>query len=137
MTNVEIQVGKFGRTNLGKIFIFAYIENAQGERYKNKVILSDGKKIINEFYYFEKDEKIVKESFNLIDLIEAGDYVNGTQVDEFDDEDGNLYLGFGIYTDSCMDCIEEVRPLSTVEIKTIVTKEQFEAMEYKVGDKND
>lgn len=131
MTNAEIQVGKFGRTNLGKILIFAYLENLQGERYKNKVILTDGKKIINDFYYFKKDEKIVKESSNLIDLIEAGDYVNGYKVIEPNNDKDCLFdymrvgteaVNIGVYKD---------------DIKTIVTKEQFKSMEYKVGGEDD
>lgn len=65
----EIKVGKYGRTNLGKIFIFAWLVDENNRRYTNKVILGDGKRINNEFYYFEKGEEIVKESSNIIDLI--------------------------------------------------------------------
>ncbi len=75
---------------------------------------------------------IVKHSKNIIDLIEVGDYVNGMQIDEFDDVEGNIFLGFPIYDDGLMDCISEFRPLSTVEIKSIVTKEQFTQAEYKI-----
>lgn len=77
-------------------------------------------------------EVIKKHSFKLIDLIEVGDYVNGMEVDEFDDVEGNIYLGFPIYDDSLMDCISEFRPLETVKIKSIVTKEQFESVKYEV-----
>ena len=76
-------------------------------------------------------EKWVKtHSKNKIGIVEKGDYVNGMEVDEFDDEEGNIYLGFPIYTDACMDCIEEVRPLSSIEIEDIVTHEQFESVKY-------
>lgn len=64
--------------------------------------------------------------------IEAGDYVNGMEVDEFDDVEGNIYLGFPIYNDGLMNSISEFRPLETVEIKSIVTKEQFESIKYEV-----
>ena len=47
---------------------------------------------------------------------------------------GNLYLGIPIYDDALMNCISEVRPLDTIEIKSIVTKEQFEKVMYKVGE---
>ena len=43
--------------------------------------------------------EISNHSKNIIDLIEVGDYVNGMEIDEFDDVEGNLYLGFGIYDD--------------------------------------
>lgn len=50
---------------------------------------------------------IKKHSKNIKELIEPGDYVNGME-------------------------IEEIRPLSTIEIKSIVTHEQFEQAEYRV-----
>lgn len=31
---MEIEVGEYGRTNKGKIFIFAWLENSDGKRYK-------------------------------------------------------------------------------------------------------
>ena len=68
----EIKVGEYGRTNLGNIIKFAWFQNSEtGEIYKNKVILVD--KMMTEtypFYYFKKDEYIVKHSPNLIDIIE-------------------------------------------------------------------
>jgi len=68
------------------------------------------------------DEKcIVKSSPNIIDLIEVGDYVNGDRVDAI----GNKYVIF-YDGDGDIETFEE-------DIKSIVTKEQFEAMEYKVG----
>ncbi len=77
---------------------------------------------------------IVKHSSNIKELLEKGDYVNGYELLEFDDEEGNLYLGIPIYEDALMNCISEVRPLDTIEIKSIVTKEQFKNIEYKVGE---
>ena len=66
------------------------------------------------------DDIVLKSSPNIIDLIEVGDYVNGEKVtDKFD-----YLLVFGnadYYKDEN-------------EIKSIVTKEAFENMEYKVGD---
>lgn len=71
------------------------------------------------------DWEIIKSSPNIIDLIEVGDYVNGMQVTRICfDEDGKRILNLS-------NCILE---LMNEDIKTIVTKEQFESMEYKVGD---
>lgn len=66
---------------------------------------------------------IEKSSPNIIDLIEVGDYVNGIRVDEIK----NGQLRTSSYYDGyiCNLCSEN-------EIKTIVTKEQFSSMEYKV-----
>ena len=118
MTNAEIQVGEYVRTTSG--FIAKCIEKDEYYLgFDGSVKISYGE-LWSNLYPSEND--ILNHSFNLIDLIEAGDYVNGIEVKEFDDDEGHLYLGFGIFTDSCMDCIEEIRPLSTVDIRTIVTK---------------
>ena len=58
-----------------------------------------------------------KSSHNIIDLIEIGDYVNGYEVTSKDQ-----FLGFGNHD----------WYMTNDEIKSIVTREQFEAMEYKV-----
>ena len=67
---------------------------------------------------------ITKASNNLIDLIEEGDYVNGLPVTRIciDDETNEKYLNmFG--------SISEYR---SEDIKSIVTKEQFDSMKYEV-----
>ena len=73
-------------------------------------------------YEFYTDEKVIKEckvSYNIIDLIEPGDYVNGYEVTSKDQ-----FLGFGNHDWYILDN----------EIKSIVTKQQFSQMEYKVGE---
>jgi hypothetical protein len=65
---------------------------------------------------------MIKHSPNIIDLIEVGDYVNGYPVIDIG-QDYICVCDFG----KSEDLIEE-------DIKTIVTKEQFESMKYKVGD---
>ena len=67
-------------------------------------------------------KKIVKHSKNIIDLIEAGDYVNGKYVYSVGTAMGNLPIinhTDGTFTPSNM-------------IKSIVTHEQFESVEYKI-----
>lgn len=83
-------------------------------------------------------EDISKASHNIIDLIEVGDYVNGFPVsDIYIDEyiadndklkfgDKDLVLSFKSNMDTYY--------LYTDSIKSIVTKEQFEQMQYKVGE---
>jgi len=68
---MEIKVGEYGRTNLGRIFIFAWLEYKEGKRDESKVMLGNGETFENKFYYFEKNEKIVKHSKNIIDLIKV------------------------------------------------------------------
>ena len=88
-------------------------------------------------FIFVPEDMIVKASHNIIDLIEEGDYVNGSkvvdigiigkdkekwvwveQMEDTDNKYGDDYVGY-----------------NNEQIKSIVTKEQFEAMEYRLGDK--
>ena len=64
-----------------------------------------------------------KTSPNIIDLIEVGDYVNGHRVIDFILENGKRK---GIIVDA------DIWGFDIDEIKSIVTKEQFESMEYKL-----
>ena len=82
-----------------------------------------------EFKRNGKDTSIVKYSSNIIDLIELGDYVNGWEVQEkFKDNEERWYIG-----ECCGDSYYDNYAYND-EITTIVTKEQFKAIEYKVGE---
>ena len=77
-------------------------------------------------------ENVIKSSPNIIDLIEVGDYVNGLKVSSI----GGTYYGRkdkAIYCDYCEN--KETGKWTMIyddEIKSIVTKEQFTSMEYKL-----
>ena len=66
---------------------------------------------------------IAKPKHNIIDLVQVGDYVNGLKVYEVK----NDIKGFGVVVFS--DC-----SIHEWQIKSILTKEQFESMSYKVGE---
>ena len=76
--------------------------------------------------------EIIKASHNIIDLIEVGDYVNDNRVitDVYRTPSGNFvevdsrYIVFGWGTGM----------IPENEIETIVTKEQFCSMEYKINE---
>ena len=127
----EIKVGEYVRTKKGFIAkVCAYQD----------LTTYDDKGISVTFHSFDTDKgeiadlEVAKYSSNIKELLGKDDYVNGYELQEFDDEEGNLYLGIPIYDDALMNCISEVRPLDTIEIKSIVTKEQFEKVMYKVGE---
>ena len=70
-------------------------------------------------------KNIIKASFNIIDLIEAGDYVNGYKVTYIDNDNQILRVdGFSWGTNI----------IENKDIKTIVTHEQFNSMKYEVGE---
>ena len=76
----------------------------------------------NEFYALS-DNDVIKASYNIIDLIEVGDYVNGMKVDSI-----SKTLVYHFYTND-MECA-----MHEGDIKSIVTKEQFKSMEYRLGE---
>ena len=83
-------------------------------------------------------EDVYKKSDNIIDILEVGDYVNGERVIalEKDVDKRNIYpsnVGAKIFTDYELQG-NWYFGIQEEDIKSIVTKEQFESMEYKVGD---
>lgn len=69
--------------------------------------------------------QIEKASYNLINLIEKGDYVNGVKVTYIDNDNQILRVdGFSWGTNI----------IENKDIKTIVTHEQFNSMKYEVGE---
>ena len=79
---------------------------------------------------FVKYEDIKKHSFNIIDLIEERDYVNGIKI-------YSLKKGIG-YRDKEQEVVIinknfcNCKFIRTEDIKSIVTKEQFKIVEYEV-----
>ena len=72
--------------------------------------------------FCETEKDSVKASHNIIDLIEVGDYVNGDKVIYTNDG----YIEVGEENDN-------IGFTSDKFIKSIVTKEMFESMSYRLG----
>ena len=72
------------------------------------------------------ENDVIKSSPNIIDLIEVGDYVNGWKITTIDKRNNKLYAE---YDDGYL-----IQAISKKNIKSIVTKEQFSQIEYKVGE---
>ena len=127
-----MNVGDYVRTKSGYICKIININDFREPSMKYGVEASYLKDIM-----FIGDEDIIKSSPNIIDLIAVGDYVNGKRVE---------WIGYDLYReneDKTLTGIGEKRILfneftkdSTREkgIKSIVTREMFESMEYKVGE---
>lgn len=115
----KLEPNMYVRTKYG-ISQYKYYDTSNGKLLC--IPVKDGSKGV-----FANIEDIIGEpSFNPIDLIEVGDYVNGRLVCK-NDEENYLYL-IGIDADDNM--YEE----NLKDIKSIVTKECFESMEYRLGD---
>ena len=111
-----IEAGEYVRTKNGKIdkvinnncYMPQYIECEKSLLYK---------------------EDIVNNSKNIIDLIEVGDYVNGTEIDLLEKSENRVW-STSTYGDEDIVFYEN-------EIKTILTKEQFEQNCYTVERKEE
>lgn len=64
----DIRPGQWGRTNKGKILRFAWLQNEEGQTMDNCVIRFVNGGLIK--HWLDKDEKILKYSKNIIDLVE-------------------------------------------------------------------
>ena len=125
---MKLKEGMYVRTKKGKIGKIVDINLGQEqERY-----ILDSSNV----YIYDKED-IIKASNNIIDLIEVGDYVNGYPVDYITNlgKEFGKRISFGDET-----CVVASKfsfdkvYIYEEDIKSIVTKEQFESMQYKVGE---
>jgi len=125
MSSEEINIGDYVRTKYG-ITQYKEYETANG----NKLLcmpVKDGSNGI-----FANIEDIIKSSPNIIDLIQKNDYVNGMKVfeviknTEVDDIKEHLIVFINEIKNELFEVYGD-------DIKSIVTKEQFESIEYKVN----
>ena len=122
----KIEVAEYIRTKDGIIGKVLEDEDiVEDEVYIDTTFLNDYADETN----FVKSEDIKSHSFNIIDLIEEGDYVNGNEIAlEAPNPDplcDPIYGYFDRYG-------ELVGIIKNEDIKSIVTKEQFKAIEYEV-----
>ena len=103
---MKLNVGDYVRTKYG-ITQYKEYDTIDGK----KILCMPVKDGLNGI--FANLEDIIKSSPNIIDLIEVGDYVNGKPLDE---GEFKFYKTYPEY------------------IKSIVTKEQFKQMKYRVED---
>lgn len=122
---MKLEVGMYVRTKDGEIGKITHIET---ENFSSPAYTLD---IFPQGIYKGCEWFEGKASHNIIDLIEVGDYVNGHQVyDDFradTDDYGNNFIEIGIESDRFLN-----HYIREDEIKSIVTKEQFESMSYVV-----
>lgn len=108
METLSVGMYCYNKTNrklgIGKIIDFQSNNNVN-IRYKNSIELASIGNVIA--------------SFNIIDILKVGDYVNGFPV--IHKENDILKCGLLVQ-------------FKENEIKSIVTKEQFSSMEYRLGD---
>ena len=112
---MKLEVGMYVRTNDGYINKIIKVNQFN--------VLVYGRDLFGEELDIPNNE-ITKVSYNIIDILEVGDYVNGSPICLFKtDEKDRIW----IYTDS-----NYKYGYLENEIKSIVTKEQFESIKYSL-----
>ena len=125
---MKLEVGKWCRTKKGTIFKiiggnvdmweididYSYLSKCENEDYNS--------------YAYNKnnglfEDLVVKASYDIIDLIEVGDYVNGYYVEDVLKTFVNVAVGINYF---------QSPTIYEKDIKSIVTKEQFESMKYSL-----
>ena len=116
---MKLREGMYVRTKEGKIFDCYVSEQMEKPIYYPKSSKTNG--------YIDYEE-VYKKSKCIIDLIEVGDYVNGYLVTFVYRPDGNEVFGIELEKNILQGHIIS----KSEQIKSIVTKEQFENMKYEV-----
>lgn len=106
---MKLEVEMYARTKEGKIF---------------KINETN---VVGKNYYLDIREtrEIIKASYNITDILEKRDYVNGHEV--IDIVENDIYIS-DYYAESYIGIVK------VKDIKSIVTHEQMEQMAYRVGE---
>lgn len=117
---MKLEVGQFARLKSGYIVKILNV--------KDDWIETDTRFIMRTF-----PQDFAKASYNIIDILEVGDYVNGYIVEEIKrGYDGKIWIDNG--TRGYDEGGEYTIWKRNEDIKSIITHEQMEQMAYKVGD---
>ena len=124
---MKLEVGDYVRTKKGIAKILGRVN--EPDNYYFKMLITDKYLEIHDDTEYIHDLDIIKSSKNIIDLIEEGDYVNGNKVIRIETssypEDKNVNIIVCCGDDDYYSYYNE-------DIKTILTKEQYENNCYKV-----
>ena len=115
---MKLEVGQFARLKSGYICKIININDFREPNMKYGVEANYLKDVM-----FIGDDDVVKASYNIIEILKEGDYVNECKVIKNTLKDGGnivIVQGGNCFTNE--------------EIKSVITHEQMEHMAYKVGD---
>lgn len=79
--------------------------------------------------YYDEDT-VTKSSYNIIDILKVGDYVNGYEVKDIDYAFDDIALN--VKKPRIVPYIDNIKNAYIDNIKSVITHEQMEQMEYKV-----
>lgn len=133
---MKLEVGMYVRTKDG---VIGKLKNSNYVGYGDFIIDTlyyNFDEIIDKWTCIINKYDIEKASYNIIDILEVGDYVNGSKVIDISiigkDKEKWVWVEQMEYTDNKYG--DDYVGYNNEQIKSIVTKEQMEQMEYKVGE---
>lgn len=130
---MNIEIGEYVRTKQGDISKVRYID-------EENIFLEDCVWSKNDLYektdvlYFD-DEEIAKHSKNIIDLIEVGDIVKVEGIEHVREVIEDDFFNGNIFNNDVRAIINDKnysKQIKEYQIKSIVTKQQFSNMEYRL-----
>ena len=136
----KIEPNMYVRTKAGMIAKIVSKEDVSGSLHREEIvfILDNGNRLALH------SKKVSKTSHNIIDLIEVGDYVNGYLIDyinltcktPFLRSERPYRVDNTLYSTLKEKGRDYNQPLHfyNEDIKSIVTKQQFSSMEYRLGE---
>lgn len=124
MSAKELNIGDYVRTKKGIAKIKRFCGTQDDIKFY-EVDKNGTHQPTDAFINFIFENEIIKLSSNIIDLIEVGDYVNGYKVEDVFETFINVATGSNYF---------QSPTIYEDDIESIVTKEQFESMEYKIGE---
>ena len=122
---MKLEVGQFVRTDNG---IIGKIYEKIGDLFTYKDSNRDY------ITYGGLHNEITKASYNIIDILEVGDYVNGSKVIDISiiGKDKEKWVWVEQMEDTDNKYGDDYVGYNNEQIKSIVTKEQFESMKYSL-----
>lgn len=114
---MKLEVGQFVRLKSGYICKIINVNDFREPNMKYGVEANYLKDVM-----FIGDDDVVKASYNIIDILEEGDYVNGHRIEEIDFENEEIFTDSEYYCGVVEFC----------NIKSVITHGQMEQMAYKV-----
>lgn len=113
-----LSVGMYVRTKDGIIARIKEIDNNERLYLNQKSIYTDDYKHDLIIYY-----EVIKASYDIIDILEVGDYVNGYYVEDVLKTFVNVAVGSNYF---------QSPTIYEKDIKSIVTKEMYSSVEYRM-----
>ena len=128
----KVKVGDYVRTKIGIgriVKIFEYDDGSKDYYTDNCIDDEDNSTTLHR-------HQIIKHNENIINLIEPGDYVNGSIVNDINNDEYEVYEKYDWVTKKGihLECGDEEGfiIIESNKIKSIVTHEQFESASYEV-----